>query len=325
MVNPSLRAPHTLPLMRWGTLRAARLSWTPVDTHVAAATAAAQIPAALVVWVALSSGQDDYGITPPSLGWACVLLFAPLWVPVTGMLQTALLARPAGTLAALKGGWSYYLGATALVSALWATIATLTLSAPLFPTAAALTALGILPMLAVLVLRRRSHPWSAGGVWWRSVPASVALFGVVLTGVFAADTAGLIPEYDPPRLSTDRLTGVWRGADGAELDLRPGGRAEANALPAQRPDGDWSADKVYDVCDATGTWFLDTEGRYDGYDGEGPEERDGAVVRLEGCGADTYWVVGGTADSPELFVLFGDPDAGDLRILRPARLGVNVP
>ncbi|WP_416971475.1 hypothetical protein [Streptomyces sp. 4F14] len=311
--------------MRRGTFRAARLSWAPVDTQVAAATAAAQIPAAFVVWLARSSGQDDYGISPPALGWTCVLLFAPLWVPFTGLLQAALVTRPAGTLAALlRGGGRpagvYYLGATALVSALWAAPAALALDVPFLSAAAALTVLGFLPMLAVLVLRRRSHPWSTGGVWWRSVPASVALFGVVLTGVFAADTAGLVPQYEPPRLSADRLTGVWRGADGAELTLRPGGRAEANALPAQTQEGveDWSADKVYDLCDATGTWFLDTEGRHDRFAGEGSEERDGAVVRLEGCGADTYWVIGGTADSPELFVLFGDPDAGDLRILRHA-------
>ncbi|QNP72055.1 hypothetical protein IAG44_23315 [Streptomyces roseirectus] len=33
--------------MGWGTLRAVRLSWTPADTHVAAATASGQIP---TVW-----------------------------------------------------------------------------------------------------------------------------------------------------------------------------------------------------------------------------------------------------------------------------------
>ncbi|MET8980634.1 hypothetical protein ABZX85_34015 [Streptomyces sp. NPDC004539] len=326
--------------MGWGTFRAVRLSWTPSDTHVAAATAAGQLPAALVLWTAAFSGEDDYGIPPNTLAWFFPLLLAPLWVPLTGLLQAALLSRPAGSLAALatlKGhrpAWAWYLGATGVMSALWAALATWRLAAPFLPTAATLTALGTLPTLAVLAVRRRGRgrgrsqgrerdrdrdrrPWSAWGVWWRSVPASIALFAVALTGESVAESAGLLPEYDPPRLSADRLTGVWHGPRGAELRLSPGGGAEAKSVPAQRADGDRSAEQIYDVCTATGTWFLDTEGRYDRLSGEGPGERDGAVVRLEGCGSDTYWVIGGTTDSPELFVLFGDPDAGDVRILRP--------
>jgi hypothetical protein len=63
------------------------------------------------------------------------------------------------------------------------------------------------------------------------------------------------------------------------------------------------------VCDGTGTWEPDADS----------DERDGVVVRLDGdCGQETRWSVSGTAHAPELFVLFGDPDAGELRILKRA-------
>ncbi|MEU1593842.1 hypothetical protein ABZ468_13550 [Streptomyces sp. NPDC005708] len=45
--------------------------------------------------------------------------------------------------------------------------------------------------------------------------------------------------------------------------------------------------------------------------------RDGVLVRLHGdCGDDTHRSVGGTEEEPGLFVLFGDPDAGELWILK---------
>ncbi|SDM72180.1 hypothetical protein SAMN04487981_102375 [Streptomyces sp. cf386] len=116
---------------------------------------------------------------------------------------------------------------------------------------------------------------------------------------------GVVKDYEPPRLTADELTGVWRGEDGAVLRLHPGGRAELTDLPTESESGDWLAEPPFAVCEGTGTWLLDREGR------------DGVVVRLDGgCGRQTRWTIGGTERDPELFVLFGDPDAGDLRILK---------
>ncbi|MFD6194824.1 MULTISPECIES: hypothetical protein [unclassified Streptomyces] len=40
------------------------------------------------------------------------------------------------------------------------------------------------------------------------------------------------------------------------------------------------------------------------------------MVRLDGdCGEETRWTISGSGQAPELFALFGDPDAGDLLIL----------
>ncbi|MFI0243106.1 hypothetical protein [Streptomyces sp. NPDC016845] len=131
---------------------------------------------------------------------------------------------------------------------------------------------------------------------------SFALF--IVRGVPAASLAG---HYEPPQLSAGQLLGDWRATDGGVLKPAPGGRAELTRVPAHNDvdeDGDFS------LCDGTGTWTL--KGGSDLRD----TDRDGVLVRLDGaCGQETYWTIGGTAQDPELFVLFGDPDAGELRIM----------
>ncbi|MFK0151374.1 hypothetical protein ACIQVL_26730 [Streptomyces sp. NPDC090499] len=110
-------------------------------------------------------------------------------------------------------------------------------------------------------------------------------------------------------LTAAQLTGVWRDGHGAELRLRADGSAEAVALPAEpAPSADGSS--VYAVCEGPGTWA--------------PRKswRDGVLLELDGdCGDDTQWSIGGSADAPQLFVVFGDPDAGTLRILRRTTTG----
>ncbi|MFD8723696.1 hypothetical protein ACFV2H_38490 [Streptomyces sp. NPDC059629] len=68
------------------------------------------------------------------------------------------------------------------------------------------------------------------------------------------------------------------------------------------------------VCDGGGVWRLEK--------GSGAGERDAVVVRLTSgrgtggeCGDETYWAAAGTDRTPELFVVGGDPDVGDVRIL----------
>ncbi len=107
--------------------------------------------------------------------------------------------------------------------------------------------------------------------------------------------------------SEGQLAGNWRGADGSVLQLAPGGQAELTRVPAHNDvdeDGDFS------LCDGTGTWT-----REEGNDFQNTD-RDGVLVHLDDeCGQETYWTIGGTELKPELFVLFGDPDTGELRIL----------
>ncbi|MFG2940242.1 hypothetical protein [Streptomyces sp. NPDC048282] len=305
--------------MGWGNirerLRGGEVSWSRDDLGAAAAVGAAQLPAAAVLWWAGSSGGDDYGAgSGGALGAACFLVFGWLLLPVLGVVQAFVLTRPAVVLARLAarrpGGpsWAWHLAAPAAPAVLWGGLAALLWSWPLTATVPALTALGVLPALGVGYVRRRS--WRPAAVWRWAVPGSIALFLLALGGGTVATEAGLIRHYAPPKLTAAQLTGVWRGDDGAELRLRADGGAEAVDLPAQPPfDDDEFRDYV--VCEGPGTWLPDA-----GSSGTG---RDGVLLSLDGdCGESTHWSIGGSETSPELFVLFGDPDGGSLRILERA-------
>lgn len=172
-------------------------------------------------------------------------------------------------------------------------------------TAVLSAALGVLPVLghAYARARRRAtgRAWGIWGVWIRSALLCAALVMLAMVLAVPATVMGLIEEYEPPKLSAGQLAGVWRGEDGAVLRLRTGGRADAAELPIESASSAW--DDPVDVCEGSGSW---SPGRKDG--------RDAVVVRLDGgCGRETYWTIGGTERDPELFVLFGDPDAADVR------------
>ncbi|MEV1079342.1 hypothetical protein AB0I98_13980 [Streptomyces sp. NPDC050211] len=318
--------------MGWGKirrgLRRARLNWTNDDRTVAVGVCAAQLPAAWLLSLFNGSAEDDYGVGTggPALGLACVLLFAPLVLPVLGLVQTVAQIAPAALPAHLSArrfrgpGWAWHLLYVVLFGASWALLPVILWGWSFTATALVLAGLGVLPVLGVAYARRRARAtgrrWGALGVWWRGGLGCFGLCGLALIGGPLVTATGLIKEYEPPKLSAAQLAGVWRGDNGAALKLLPGGRAHLTDLPAEPEFGADSAED-FEVCDGMGTWWLDLEGRDDRWAGEGPETRDGVVVRLDdGCAEQTYWTIGGTEREPELFVLFGDPDAGDLRILK---------
>ncbi|MFE1286918.1 hypothetical protein [Streptomyces sp. NPDC058751] len=308
-----------------------RPAWTGAEVNLAAAICAAQLAVAVVVrWVG-TFDDDDHGAGlgggPAAVGLLCTLVFGPFLLAALGLLHAVTCTMPAATLARLarrrapgpEGAW--HLGFVLLLGAFWTLLAVLLLGlGPGGAGALSLVLSGVPPVLGAVWWRRRERaggqPPERGRVWFRS--ALVALGGCVLA--VAAGTVGLatgiVREYEPPKLGADRLTGVWRGDHGAVLRLRPGGSARLSGVPAQ-PEFQDVTTKEFTRCDGAGTWFLDTAGRYDPYaDGPVSERRDGVVVRVGDCGHDTYWTIGGTEARPELFVLFGDPDAGDLRVLR---------
>lgn len=289
------------------------------ELNTAAAIAAAQLPAVwLLWWVVEITGHDDYGI---GYGGAflllCLLLVAPLILPVLGLLHAVAHLGPAGALARLAARclrgprWAWHLLCATAVGVAWAALTAVLWGRPFLSTAAVLAALGVLPVLGLAYARARARAkgraWGIWGVWLRSALLSVVLFMLAMVIAVPATVMGLIEEYEPPKLSAGQLAGVWRGEDGAVLRLHGAGRVQASRLPAGSASGDWDADPV-DVCEGSGSW---SPGRKDG--------RDAVVVRLDGgCGPETYWTIGGTERDPELFVLFGDPDAADVRILRRA-------
>ncbi|MFF4589044.1 hypothetical protein [Streptomyces sp. NPDC001388] len=286
------------------------------DGRVATAVAvgAAQLPAAWALWWEHDLATDPYGRSYSSLALLFVFLFAPVYLPVLGLLHACTQTLPGAALARLAHGrlrwprWVRHLAATVLVGAGWGALAAVLWGLPFGTTVLVLTALAVLPVLATAYARRRS--WGAWSVWWRAAAGSAALFVLALAAGTLATAAGLIEEYEPPRLTADEVAGVWRGRSGAELRLGPGGRAEVVRMPAEAGFGEEPV-----TCDGTGTWVFE----------EGPGAWDGVAVRLDSgrgtgsaCGDEVTWSVGGTDRAPELFRFLGDPDAQDLRILEPA-------
>ncbi|WP_223188947.1 hypothetical protein [Streptomyces sp. TRM68416] len=308
--------------MGWGDIRRelgrARSAWDSVAVHAGAAVGAAQLPAAGLVWYVAVTTGDDYGAGGGAWGLACLLFFAPLWLPALGLLHACVQTLPAAvparlTIRRVRGPeWVWHLAWAAALGVVWAAVAAVLWGWPLGATAAVLVALGVLPVLGVAYFRRSSRSperaWGCSGTWIVSAGLSFVLLVVVFGGAVLATETGIVEEYEPPRLSAGQLTGVWRGEDGEVLSLHSGGRAELTALPTESESVDWFADPPYTVCEGTGSWELVRKSE--------EIERDGVGLTVGGgCGQPTLWRIGGTEGDPELFVLFGDPDAGDLRIL----------
>ncbi|MEV5874259.1 hypothetical protein AB0L75_08520 [Streptomyces sp. NPDC052101] len=283
------------------------------DLAAAVPVNAAQLPAAGLLWWIWSTSQDQYETGyGGAFGIFCLLMFAPLLLPLLGLLLSAVLTLPAILLARptlrWSGGpeWACRTVAAAAAAAGWGAVTTALLRWPFVTTASVLTALGLLPALGNAYVRTRS--WSAWGLWWRSALACAGLFALTLGGGLAAAATGLIPQYEPPELTAARLAGVWRGDHGAELRLTPDGRAEARSLPTESTDQNWAAPHHddYAVCAGSGTWKP----------GKDDIGRPAVLLHLGGaCGGDTHWSVSGTESAPQLYVRFGDPDAGTLRTL----------
>lgn len=128
---------------------------------------------------------------------------------------------------------------------------------------------------------------------WMVLPSLVA---VIATVYFAA----VAPGYEPPALERADYAGTWEG-DGVRLELGAGGEAKASELPVVM----WHEQER--SCSGTGTWAPRVEAHHRGA---------GVDLRIPDCaGAQHAWEVAGTARKPELFVLIGDPDDGDVRVL----------
>ncbi|MFE6640403.1 hypothetical protein ACFVFT_23665 [Streptomyces tendae] len=287
--------------MGWGKRPGAagcgRLTWSNDEWNAAAALCATQLPLVwLAWWLFVGAGQDDYGRGGGAFGVLCV----PLILPLLGVVHSSAQIMPAASLSRLlprRSGseWARHLVASVLVGAGWAVLGHMVWGWSLRDTVPWFAGAGILPVLFLAPLRQRA--WGGWSVWLRSAGACF-----VLSVVGGLAVAALADEYEPPALSDGQLAGEWRGDQGTVLRLAPGGRAELTRVPAQP---DFEADQDYTRCDGTGTWARDRYG-----------DREAVLVRLDGgCGEDTHWTISGSGQDPELFALFGDPDAGDLLIL----------
>ncbi|MFB7053254.1 hypothetical protein ACFCXT_08940 [Streptomyces vinaceus] len=158
-----------------------------------------------------------------------------------------------------------------------------------------IAAAGLLPVGVAVFARMREVPRIK--VWrWALVPSVAA--------VLAAFTCGLnAPMYRPPVLERADYVGEWAGG-GVRLEIGAQGTVVAEELPVP------GAQDLVNRCSGHGTWKAEGEDAARGL-------RSGVALTIPDCkSAELRWAVAGTDERPELFVLVGDPDDGDVSVLR---------
>ncbi|MGW3202837.1 hypothetical protein [Streptomyces sp. NPDC001135] len=185
--------------MGWEKVREGFRATRSVRSDLAAAIPvnAAQLPAAGLLWWIRSASQDRYGTGyDGAFGIFCLLVFAPLLLPLLGLVVSVVLTLPASVVArpVLRwfGGpeWASRTVAAAATAVVWAAVTTALFRWPFATTASVLMALGLLPALGIAYVRTRA--WSRWGLWWRSALACAGLFALVFGAGLAASAAGVI-------------------------------------------------------------------------------------------------------------------------------------
>ncbi|MFC9946398.1 hypothetical protein [Streptomyces pratensis] len=285
---------------------------TGSDGTVGMLVCAAQTGALLAGFMVVQFGRtDEYGRPPGApLGLLCLLVFAPPLLLFLGAVHTFVMTMPADLLARAAARrangalWQWQCGCVLALGAVYAA-ALAEAGAPYLYSWASVSASAVLPLLGVAWFHRgewrRGRPYSRGDVWFRVLPAGflLAVTAVVACGVALA--TGAVGAYEAPHPAQEAMPGVWTSEEGgAEVRLQEGGGAVFSGVPYEGWEQEGS-------CDGTGTWrYVPTDGA------------TGGTVEFDVVGEDCplgTWTVGGTDERLELYALFGDPDAGDVRIL----------
>ncbi|MFH9468252.1 hypothetical protein ACH4LT_13285 [Streptomyces clavifer] len=282
------------------------------DGTVAMLVCAAQLGALLAGSLVVGFGRnDEYERAPGApLGLLCVLVFGPPLLLFLGSVHTFLMTMPADLAAQAAARrangalWQWRAASVVALGAVYAA-APAAAGAPYLHSWAWIAGSGALPLLGVAWFRRgerrRGRPYRRGEVWFRVLPAGFLLTVTAMAACGLALATGVVGAYEAPRLTEAEMPGVWESEDGrAEIRLDAGGGAVFSRVPY----GSWDEEGR---CDGTGTWsYAPGDGAVRG--------TVSFVVFGDGCPLDT-WTVGGTAERPELYALFGDPDGGDVRVL----------
>ncbi|MFE9967186.1 hypothetical protein [Streptomyces sp. NPDC005525] len=259
--------------------------------------------AVLYAQLAMLAGEPygrGYGGGIALLFWLVVMcVLGPFIAVLLGFAHSLLFTTPvmvasnvAGVRTRISAPW-WALPAVGLLAAGYAVPISLLVGTSYAATFGWIAAAGVLPVGVAVFARMRQvsrvkvRLWALGPI----VAAVTATFFVGATS----------PTYQPPALERANYIGQWAG-DGVRLELGEQGTAIAGKLPVH--DGF----DVVDHCSGHGTWE--------------PEDADyslraGVALTIPDCkDAQLRWQVAGTDERPELFVLMGDPDAGNVAVLR---------
>lgn len=280
-------------------------SWTGIAPGAEAVAGAQFLVAMLFWWVSPGEG-DAYGVGYGTfaiglfleVAFMCVFLpplsFAAGWVHGTLFTTPVLgLSNAVGVRTRIPAPrWA--LPVLVLLAGLYAAPLALLVRTSYLATWGWTAAAGVLPVGVAVYARMRQRTKLRVRLW--TLAATVIAVPTALLAGF------VMPPYEPPALERADYVGVWTGS-GVRLELDAQGGAVAEALPVE--DGLHEVDS----CSGRGTWEH-AAGSSGGY---GP----GVVLSVAECEeAALYWQVAGTAEAPQLFVLIGDPDGGDVRVLR---------
>ncbi|MFJ3205073.1 hypothetical protein [Streptomyces sp. NPDC086989] len=234
-----------------------------------------------------------------SLVLMCV--FGPVVAVILGCAHSLLFTTPVmlasnavGVRTRISAPW-WALPATGLLAAAYAVPISLFAATSYGTTFAWIAAFGVLPVGVAVGARMRQIP-SAKVRQWSLGPIVIAVIAAFCFGMTA-------PVYQPPVLERADYIGEWVG-DGVRLELGAQAAVTAAGLPIH--DGF----HVVGRCSGQGTWENAREQAAYG-------RRAGVVLAIPDCkDAPLRWEVAGTDERPELFVLMGDPDDGEVAVLR---------
>ncbi|MFG2997012.1 hypothetical protein [Streptomyces sp. NPDC048340] len=258
-----------------------------------------------VMYTQLSAPAGDpygrgYGGAIALLFWLVVMcVLGPVVAVLLGLAHSLLFSTPVmvatnavGVRTGISAAW-WALPAVGLLAAGYAAPVCLLVGTSYAAAFGWIAAVGALPVGVAVFARMRQVPRARVRRW---------ALGPIALGVLATCFLGTTaPAYRPPVLQRADYIGEWAG-DGVRLELGTGGEATAEKLPVH--DGF----EIVDRCSGHGTWEPEEEA----YD-----RRAGVTLSLPDCtGARLSWEVAGTSERPELFVLMGDPDAGEVAVLR---------
>ncbi|GAA0295995.1 hypothetical protein GCM10010302_38360 [Streptomyces polychromogenes] len=130
--------------------------------------------------------------------------------------------------------------------------------------------------------------------------APVVLFGLFI--VFRALTVAPEPDGEPVVLAREALTGTWADENGGTLTLAADGRFTADGVC-----GEFNVRNEVYTRTGTGEWTK-SDDRY--------EDAAKTEVRIEFGGSWAQYEARGGAASPMLWTFLGDPDEGELCVLK---------
>ncbi|MCB5181616.1 hypothetical protein [Streptomyces antimicrobicus] len=146
-------------------------------------------------------------------------------------------------------------------------------------------------------------PRRAGLLRQVALGGTAVVAGTGLLGAFGLGT-GVLPAYEPPRISAEVVAGGWVDHTGGTLTFTEDGRVTAFGVALHAPGA--RAGDPAPQCSGSGTWTY-VPARY---------VRDQRVeVRVPGCPWPA-WRVGGTDEVPRLYQDVGGPDSGERYELR---------